>query len=199
MSNSAFTPVVYPQVGGEKAPGLAAERARGYADGYSEGLRRAAATLESTDAERSRSTADAVAHGDRRVEQAVAALGRAVAAVNGHSVPVIEQADAILVTSALDLAEAVIGRELADGRVAAEEALRRALAELPRDRVATVLLHPADLAVVAEAAVPAGVVLEADAASRPGDAIVRFEDGWLDARIGAALERAREILTGDRP
>lgn len=198
MSNSAFVPVVYPQVGGEKGPGLAAERARGYADGYAEGLRRAAATLELTDAERRRAAGEALATGDRRLDQAVAALGRAVAEVNAVSAPVIDEADAILVAAALDLAEAVVGRELADGRVAAEEALRRALAELPRDRAATVLLHPADLAVVSAAVVPPGVELEADPTARPGDAIVRFDDGWLDARIGTALARAREILTGGR-
>lgn len=201
MSNNVFTPLVYPQIGSGAAdgvPGLASERARGYSDGYAEGLRRAAATLDVTDADRSKRASDAAVRDEARIAQAVAALGTAVAALNMRFAPVVEDCDAVLVAASLDLAEAVIGREVTGGRAPAEDALNRALSAIPNEQTARVRLNPADAAQLESHGLPANVTIVADPTVAPGDAIVGLDDGWLDARIAAALERAREIVTGGR-
>lgn len=201
MSNNVFTPLVYPRIGAgaaDGAPGLAAERARGYSDGYAEGLRRAAATLDATDADRSKRASDAAVRDEARVAQAVAALGAAVAALNRRFAPVVEDCDAVLVAASLELAEAVVGREVTGGRAAAQDALNRALSAIPNEQTARVRLNPADAAQLESHALPAHVTIVADPAIASGDVIVGLEEGWLDARIASALERAREIVTGER-
>jgi flagellar assembly protein FliH len=198
MSNSAFTPIAYPQVGGDGLPGMAAERARGYAEGYAEGLRRAAATLDTTDSARAHLAATSLASGEAQVAQALSALGRALSALDARVAPVVQDADDALIAASLDLAEAIIGREVGDTRTAAEDALRRALSRLDGQQAATIALNPADAELLAGETLPARVTLTADRSVGPGDAIVLFDDGWLDARIGTALARAKEIMTGDR-
>ncbi|MEN1977050.1 FliH/SctL family protein, partial [Cellulomonas sp. P4] len=115
--------------------------------------------------------------------------------------------------AALELAAVVLGQEVADAPTAARAALRRLREQDPRREVHTVRLHPRDLATVRAAlAAPAatgdvpagdvlaglpdltGVELVADPALEPGDAVGELPDGYLDARIGAALDRARAAL-----
>ena len=42
----------------------------------------------------------------------------------------------------------------------------------------------------------AGVELKPDPTLNPGDAVGEYPDGWIDARIGSALERAKQALLG---
>lgn len=64
--------------------------------------------------------------------------------------------------------------------------------------VAAVRLHPADVAVLKAVGMSeaAGVDLVPDASLARGDAMAQYPDGWLDARIGTALARARAVLLG---
>ncbi|MPV39189.1 FliH/SctL family protein, partial [Georgenia subflava] len=100
-------------------------------------------------------------------------------------------------------AEALLGAELADGPTAARTALARALAEPHGADVVRVRLHPADHELVvsatdADLAVPAGIELVADASLARGEAVGELEAGYLDARLGTAVERARTALGVDR-
>lgn len=180
--------------------------AAGYASGYAAGAREAAraAQTEAARVQRERAEADvrrAAEHAD-----ALAVLARAARAAADRSAPVLAASEATLHAAGLDLAVAVLGTELADAPTAARAALRRVRQQDPAREVHTVRLHPRDLAVVrtalgsgadALAGLPdlTGVELVADPALAPGDAVGEFPEGYLDARIGAALDRARTALT----
>ena len=105
-----------------------------------------------------------------------------------------EAQDAIAAT-AIELAEAIIGRELSDEQTAAASALHRALTDVDPAIVHLVRLNPDDLAALDEQTIAAtGVTFAADASLGRGDAITEFADGYLDARISSALERARSAI-----
>ena len=180
--------------------GVEQARAAGWAAGWAAGSRAAAEaattqrrTLEDAQraAERSRIT---------QVEVALAVLGRSADAVSARTVPVLAAAVAALDDGAVALARAVLGHELAGANGGARAALARALSLSPEVGVHTVRLHPMDLQAltlaVATADLPAGVELVADATLAPGDAVSEFPGGYLDARIGTAVDRARLALEG---
>jgi len=130
----------------------------------------------------------------------LAVLERATAAASARTVPALDEAVCSIHQAAIELATAVLGRELASGEGSARAALDRALSLPPDVGPLTVRLHREDLARVRalldeeRATLPAGTELVADAALAPGDAISEFPNGYLDARIGSALERARRAL-----
>ena len=106
-------------------------------------------------------------------------------------------ADGRTANAALELATAVLGCELADAERSARAALARVLDTPVPAGLQTVRLHPRDLEALRTAGVVpgiAGVELVADPHLAPGDAVGEHPDGFLDARIGAALDRARAAL-----
>jgi flagellar assembly protein FliH len=203
MSNSAFAPVRYPEVGSTGtavaagAEGATSARARGFAAGYSEGLRRAEAEFAEAERVRLQHWQAAAAESAAATRRALAALAAAAEGVRALAVPVVATADDALVEAALALAEAVLHREVAEGHVDAADTLRRVIAATPAGELVSVRMHPDDARAVAH---DVGVLPEivADPSIAPGDAIAVLRDGWLDARIDAGLERARTVLTGDR-
>ncbi|MDQ1582079.1 MAG: flagellar assembly protein FliH [Microbacteriaceae bacterium] len=138
-----------------------------------------------------------IADGEARLARAVAALASAVSQLNARLEPVIDEVDAVLVEASLELAESVLQREVQGGHVTAADTLRRALVLVPDDQTVTVRLNPADLETLGDVGI-SNVVLSADAAISPGDALTMLPHGWLDARLFAALERASGVLTGAR-
>ncbi len=175
-------------------------RAAGYAAGFAAGARQAgsvaAAEARRVAAERAAAEAQAAA----ALERALAVLAAAAAAAQARTAPVVALAEELLHAGALELARAVLGVELADAERSATAALARVLQHPQLPETVTVHLHPRDLdalrAVGAED-VPDGVELVADAALAPGDAVAQHPDGYLDARIGSALDRAAAALTQD--
>ncbi len=178
-------------------------RTAGFTAGWAAGAR---AASDAAAVERNRLMAD---HQDREAQrdamtaQALAALGHAVDQWNRKALPVLDEATRTLYLAALDLAAAVLQREIEPGSSSARTLLDRALST-PMEAAPSVLrLHPDDLLHVnlliesGQAEVPAGLRLVADARLSPGDAITEHEDGALDARISTALARAKEILLGD--
>jgi flagellar assembly protein FliH len=205
-----FAPVAFPVITDAALTRRAASAdVRGHAAGYAAGLR--AAQVE-TDALRARMDAEheaRLAALDAVVGERVAVLDRAAAALQARVAPVLAAAEESVASAAVDLAEAVLGAAIrasrpdgddavATGRRAAsaEETLRRALATAASPVVTAVRLSPADAAVLDGLAMPVPVV--ADPALRVGDAVVDLPDGLLDARIDAALDRARAALGGVR-
>ena len=173
-------------------------RSAGWAAGWAAGTRAAA------DAARAEREAFAAEHAaaeaarDAQVQAALAVLRRAADAAAARVVPVLDDAVAALDEGAVLLAQAVLGAELADGADRARAALARALS-LPLDAgLHSVRLHPADLAALrgVDAAIPADVRLVPDASLRPGDAVSELADGFLDARISTAVDRAARALAG---
>jgi flagellar assembly protein FliH len=173
---------------------------QGHAAGYAAGTRAAAAEQlrlrEQFQAEH-RAMLDA---GRLAVAQAVGVLEAAAAASRQRRGAVLEEAQDVLAASAMELAEAILGYELKDGGNTARAALARALATVSDVQTVTaVRLHPADLAALAAVDVGnvAGVELKADPALDPGDAIAEYPQGWLDARLSTAVDRAKAALLGN--
>ncbi len=189
--------MLYPELEREKQPGASSAQARGYGAGYAEGLRRAAAEHRAAEHRRDTELRESLAAADATTRRSAAAVAAAAAALRALTMPVIEDAEHALVEGALELAEAILQREVADGHVSAADTLRRVLASLPHDELATVRLNPVDAATVAVDGEPSLTVV-ADESIAPGDAVAVLRDGWLDARIGAAVERAKTVLIGER-
>jgi flagellar assembly protein FliH len=116
---------------------------------------------------------------------------------------VVTDAQDAIAVSALDLAETIIGAELADGERSATAALGRALAVVDPTTITTIRLNPLDLGVLDRAVLDgtvraiSGVSLTADASIARGDAIADLPLGFLDARIATAVARARAAILGD--
>ena len=173
---------------------------QGHASGYAAGIQAAAAELrrlrEQFHAEH-RAMLDA---GRLAVAQAVRVLEAAATASQQRRGAVLEEAQDVLAASAMELAEALLGYELNDGGNTSRAALARALATVSDvQTVTTVRLHPADLAALdaVDVGSVAGVELKADAGLNPGDAIAEYPQGWLDARLSTAVDRAKAALLGN--
>jgi flagellar assembly protein FliH len=189
-----------PMAGGELRAEVREEaRATGYAAGWAEGRRavtaQARAQLEADNAARaaalSRTQADAA--------RALGALAAAATQVERRSVPAVTEISDTVLAAALALAEAIVGRELAVATEPGADALQRALDLAPRQRPVVVRLHPEDLASLS---LPEGVreidgrtvTLLADPGITPGGALAECDATQIDARLDAALARAREVL-----
>ena len=202
MSEPVVAPFRPSPVGAvlEGGPGHGVEQARaaGWAAGWAAGTRAAADAARTQRATHEAEHRAAEAAREAQVTAALAVLRRAADAAAARVVPVLDAAAASLDEGAVLLAEAVLGAELADDEDRARAALARALS-LPSDvGVHTVRLHPADLAVLAAVQVdlPTGVELVADARLHPGDAVSELPDGFVDARIRTALDRAVRAIAG---
>lgn len=138
----------------------------------------------------------------RRLAELCTALTSAAWAVVGQRQDAMSAAQLQAVHLAVELAEAVVRRELALGRQPAIEALQRALSLVPTGEDLLVRLHPGDVIDVAElqAMVPERQVrVVADESVEPGGCVVDAGPCHVDAQIGPALDRARAVLAGLRP
>lgn len=199
--DSAFTPLVMPRVG-EPPRDLRAEteqaRARGYADGYAEGLRRArdeAAHQADLSQRRERELSETYLH---QRSSALRALGAARDALDARTESVRAVAAEAIEQLAVELAETILGAETSDPARAAAHAVRRAVAEAPVDRWTKIFLSERDAPIV-EADddlrdLIAGIDVVASSAVDPGGALVEVEDGEIDIRIVQALRRAQAEL-----
>lgn len=185
--------------------GLAAEaedvraeaRAKGYAEGWAEGRRAAAVQAE---AELTRLQADDIRERQATRAAAERAVAAAVADWNRRTTPVLDDLAELVVDAAIDLAEAIIGRELSAiaKRDAARLALRRALGPLAPTGAVTVRMNPHDLATIETTDAHEGHLVQfvSDASLASGDAVAEQEGATVDARVSAALARARTVARG---
>ena len=206
-------PVVFPAV---QPSARTEEQDRGYvqghAAGYAAGLRAGAADQTRLASRLQAEHNAATASNRAAAAQSVALLAAAAAAFQQRFRLVLQDAETVLAASALDLAEAVLAYELDDGDRTARAALQRALSggaagagDSAGDRlkggaqeVSAVRLHPADIAVLAASGITEGIGVELvpDSSLARGDAMAQYPEGWLDARLGTALARARAALLG---
>jgi len=175
-------------------------RVAGHAAGWAAGARAAAEAAEAAARRVAERAAAAEADAHERLADALRTLGAAAGAAAARETGVVSDQAAALVTLALDLAEAIVGVELADGERSARAALARALALPVPAATVTVRLNPDDHARLRDLladgtlTVPDGVTLADDPALEPGDAVSELPDGHLDARLGAAAARLRTVL-----
>jgi flagellar biosynthesis/type III secretory pathway protein FliH len=135
---------------------------------------------------------------------ALEALQTAVVAAREERIAAADQLELHSVDLALLLAEKIVGGALAvePGRVV--EAVRGSLRGIVERERVTVLVHPEDLELVREAmdemrATLGGIEhceVQAERRVGRGGAIVRTQDGDVDARVETKLQRAREVIEG---
>ncbi|WP_148076818.1 FliH/SctL family protein [Frigoribacterium sp. PhB24] len=220
----AFARVSYPSVtlpGSDAAATRQAHdaraEARGHAAGYASGLRAAELELAARRAVLEAEHSDLLHRLQSATVSAVEALAASARALDARVAPVLDDAEEALVTTAFELAEAVLGYELRASESLGDEssvvdgtdpragrtaraAVARALAVTDPGDVVTVRLHPADLAQlddVTRDSVAADVAFVADATLARGDSQAELRVGQVDARLGTALDRARTALLGD--
>lgn len=171
-------------------------REQGHAAGLAAGRAEAQRRAAQDDAARAVEAARVAESTRLAVERALTALDAAGAELGGRTALALAGLEQLVLDSAFTLAEAIVGATLRDDEQRGLAAVRRALALVPAEADGvSVALHPSDLAVVtAAAAAPAGVVLLADPTLCPGDAVARAGDTTVEARLDAALNRAREVL-----
>ncbi|GIF11053.1 hypothetical protein Ate01nite_10850 [Actinoplanes teichomyceticus] len=175
-------------------------RTTGYAEGWAQGKRDAAMAAEAGAA---RALAAEEQHEQRRtaaLAHAVNALGRAVTELENQLMPTFTELQELVLASAFELAEAIVGRSLHDDPERGRDALRRAMTAAPEQGNVVVRLHPDDYRnLVGDTG---GVFdyqgrqisLQADPTLQPGDAIAETGTATVDATVAAAVARAREAL-----
>ncbi|WIM96085.1 FliH/SctL family protein [Actinoplanes oblitus] len=175
-------------------------RAAGYAEGWAQGKREAAAAAEAAAA---RALEAEHQHDHRRsaaLAHAVNALGRAVTELENQLMPTFTELQELVLASAFELAEAIVGRNLHDDPERGRDALRRAMTAAPEHGDVRLRLHPDDYAtLVADDGAEFDyqgrrITLHPDPGLRPGDAVAETGTATVDATIAAAVARAREAL-----
>ena len=97
---------------------------------------------------------------------------------------------------ALQIAEAVLGRELAVASDPGADAIARCLEIAPSTGDLVARLHPDDATRLGEVLGLADrqLTVVADPSLQPGDAVVTINDSMIDARLAEALRRVGEVL-----
>lgn len=191
--------VLRPQIGAEGLPlGTAEEleaEARqvredaarvGYEDGFAAGRREATAQAE-------RRAADAAA----ALDAALAALDGAMAQLQARQTVAVADVEQEIVATALQIAEAVLGREVQAADDPGRDALVRALALAPQRVAAVARLHPEDaqtLGAIDDITAERDLTIVPDAAVERGGCILDVGACRIDAQVGPALQRVREVL-----
>lgn len=201
MSTDTFAPAVFPRLRDADAEELRAHsRLRGYADGHAAGYQAGLlqATEEAARVESAKAQSDAVARGETAA--ALNALRRAADALTARGHQLTGATEAEITARAIELAELIIAEALAEPDIAAVAAMRRALAAHDPLDIRAIRLSPADVRTLTERdALPEDITVFADDTLLPGDSIAVVDDGFVDARIAAALRRARQASSEVAP
>jgi flagellar assembly protein FliH len=180
-----------------------AAQAQGYAIGWAEGRRAAAARAAAVAAQAAQARAAEDVVRRREHAEAIEALARAAEQVRGLLGELTQAIEAQAAGLALALTEELVGHAVRSADPA--DVVRRVLAVLPDAPVApvtpvatvapvaTVRLHPA-VAAAARDLTERGVVVTADPELDRADALVEAEGAVVDLRVGEAMARLREVL-----
>jgi flagellar assembly protein FliH len=195
----------------------AAARASGYAAGYATGIDEARAATRARLAAEAAAAETAANARESASRQAFQALFDAAEELEGLAVQSAADIQEQIVSAAWSIAEAIVGQVLAEDETRSRAALTRALALAPSDEDVTVTVSPADFMVLAgrdgadaddfDSADVAtdmtplrrsrglrSLVIMADEALAPGDAVASCGATTIDARLTAAIERVRQVL-----
>lgn len=196
-TGAPFAPLAFPVLRNTDFTEVA-ERARvqGHAAGYAAGRREATATLDAELAALRVEQDEALAADRAHLAAAAALLRHASAAWAEHAETAAVAAEEKLLAAAVEIASAILGRELLDREGSAIAAARRALTAAGDAPVQTLRMHPADVDLVLAAGGAGGVRLVPDLTLGRGDAMADLPDGVVDARMPTATERVRRALLG---
>ncbi|MCF3138913.1 hypothetical protein LRQ04_06545 [Paenarthrobacter sp. AR 02] len=200
MSTENFTRITFPPVGTtDRSDDVDRGFVQGHAAGYAAGMQAAAAEHRELQQRLRAEHQEMLDAGRSSLARSAQVLQAAAQAAQQRQEVTLDEMQDVLAASAVELAEAILGYELAHGADTARAALNRALGaggSTGVEHVTAVRLHPHDIAALQASGVDdiAGVELKSDATLRPGDAIGEYPNGWIDAQIGTALDRARRAL-----
>ncbi len=140
--------------------------------------------------------AEAQQAADRRVVDAVGALGEAVATVRHHADMYAGILEENLTALACAVARHVIQREIQLDPGQVRELVQKAIAEFPQETTLRVRLNPADHALLNGDASYPDITWIADARVVRGGCVVEGKDRIVDGRVDLALEQVFRRLTG---
>jgi flagellar assembly protein FliH len=172
-------------------------RRAGWAAGHAEGLVAAEQVVAAAERAAAERLAAVQVRWERRLASATAAMGAAVERLDAVTAPVVDELRDSILDAVLLLVGDLLGRELAMASSPGLDALQRALTLCPSDVPVVVRLHPDDLAEVppeALAQLPASVTVRPDDAVERAGALAEAGTQRVDAQLGPALERVREVL-----
>jgi flagellar assembly protein FliH len=172
-------------------------RREGWAAGHAEGMVAAEQVVAAAEHAAEERLAAVQIRWERRLASATAAMGAAAERLDATAAPVVDELRDSILDSVIVLVGDLLGRELAMASSAGLDALQRALTLCPDDVPVVVRLHPDDLAEVpadALAALPASVTVRGDDTVERAGAVAEAGTQRVDAQLGAALERVREVL-----
>jgi flagellar assembly protein FliH len=175
--------------------------AEGHQAGYAAGLAVAAAEAHVAAEQATQAAAASEALRDAQVAEALALLTSAAEAFSRREATRLSEIEEVVADLALDIARAVLDRELVLSQNPGREAVVRALALAPEGCPATVRLHPDDVDTLGEVGgLGAGrtVTVVADRTIERGGCIVDGAGRRVDAQISPALARVAAALRGPR-
>jgi flagellar assembly protein FliH len=167
----------------------AAER-EGYEAGYAKGL-----------AEANREAALRREDDAARVEAMIEVLSSAVAGAKETAATVRVEIERAAPKLAFQLLEQLLAREVELASDPGIEAITRVLASDQSTQPAIIRMNPLDveaLGDVTSMSLGRDVTFVADSSIETGGAVLEIGKATLDAQLGAALERVRHVLTGNK-
>lgn len=172
------------------------DQSAGFAKGYSSGLA-AVRKASREDAARNETAVAAMTARATAVHQQQQALAQStLAALNKAVLPVVADAEKALLRYAVQLAEQITGVHMQDGQSRAVSIAARILGQGDAAPV-TVRVNPMDVHSVTELLATTPALVAADPSMSPGDAVATYPNGWLDARIGSAVQRVKDQLEAE--
>lgn len=176
-------------------------RAAGWERGRHDGLEAARHEVTERAAVQEQARAEQLESREDRREQVLAqaldAFKLSTAELDARQAPVFQDIERSVATMAVQIAEVLIGRHLELGEWSALDAIDRALALAPRQSAAIIRVHPdsaQDLPDLSGALHGALVTVVADPSIEIGGCIVEAGNRTIDAQLGPALLRLREVL-----
>lgn len=172
-------------------------RAEGYAVGYAQGQAAAAVEAAAAEGRRETSRRSAETAAQARLAAVVQVLESATSALAHREAVAVAEVEDVVASLALEVARAVLDRELAVAEDPGREALARALALAPDGTPAVVRLHPQDVGLLQAADLDlSGRALQvvADPAVERGGCVVDTAGRRIDAQLTPALARVAAVL-----
>lgn len=172
-----------------------AGRVAGFAQGCAEGRAAAAVEAAAEQARRDEQWAAQVAAQQAELCRALEALQGAATELAQRSAPAAEEIERLALRTGVELAQALVARELAATDDVVLATVKRALSLAPSGTPVVLRVSPADAAVLT-ALEPGGrpVELVPDPSLTAGSCVVDAGTCRIDGRIEQALDRARAVL-----
>jgi flagellar assembly protein FliH len=177
-------------------------RATGYAEGWSQGHCAALGTARAIHEQHAASARLAERHRDASLRRAIDAVANAATALERHTAVDVSLLEDLVLRTALQIAELILGEHLTTSADPGREALHRAMDLVPPDGPVTVRLNPDDYYVLTGSHAPEyeqvhegrHVTVLPDPGLQSGDATAHCAATTVDARLASAVERVRVAL-----